>query len=101
MSESAPPPIAGMKVAPYGLPLMLDAWVGLLHFAIGRPEVRQRFKEETGNDLDDFLGRSALDALIDQATGRDRAMMVAFCDWVTVTYWGDGEAWSEIERDAP
>lgn len=96
MSETAAPPIAGMKVAPYGLPLMLDAWVGLLHFAIGRPEVRQRFKEETGNDLDDFLGRSALDALIDQATGRDRAAFVAFCDWVTVNMWGDGTDPHEI-----
>lgn len=91
MSNIAPP-VAGMKVAPFGLPAMLDAWVGLLHFAIGEREIRAQFKAETGYDLDAFIGRSALDALIDQATGHEREAFVAFCDWVTVNMWGDGTA---------
>lgn len=90
------PPVAGMKVAPFGLPEMLDAWVGLLHFAIGEREVRAQFKAETGHDLDAFIGRSALDVLIDQATGHDREAFVAFCDWVTVNMWGDGTDPHEI-----
>ena len=90
------PPIAGMKVVPFGLPLMLDAWLGLLYFAIGEREVRARFKCETGYDLDSLAMVAGIDRLVDQATGRDREIIVAFCDWVTVNMWGDGTDPHEI-----
>lgn len=95
MNELAPP-IAGMKVAPFGLPEMVDAWVGLLHFAIGEPEVRAQFKAETGHDLDSLAMVAGIDRLVNQATGRDREIIVAFCDWVTVNLWGDGTAPDEV-----
>ena len=81
-------PIDGMKEEPYGLPLMMDAWRGCVHWAIGRQEFRDSFKKDTGNDLEMLVGRSAIEKMIDESCGLDKEMMAQFCDWVTINLWG-------------
>lgn len=83
-------PVEGMKKEPYGLPLMLDAWIGLVHWAIGKETFRERFKKDTGHDFKFLLSRSPIDMMIDKSTGIEREIFVAFCDWVTENLWGDG-----------
>lgn len=82
------PPIPGMTVTPMGLPLMGPAWASLLQWAIREPAIRARFKKETGHDLLSLASAHPINRMIDQATGRERAMILAFADWVSVNYWG-------------
>jgi hypothetical protein len=84
-------PIEGMKEVPEGLPLMLPAWIGLVRYAIGKEEIREQFKKDTGKDLKTLLNRSSFIALIDQTSGYERHLMASFCDWVTVNLWGGGK----------
>lgn len=84
------PPIEGMQVVPWGLPLMTEAWISLVIHAVGKDEVISAFKAETGHDLRSLTNASLVAAMADKATGRDRQMMASFCDWVTVNLWGDG-----------
>jgi len=87
------PPIVGMKAVPWGCdegPLMAGAFVGCVRFALGEPELRQQFKDETGQDITALVTGSPIDRMIDEATGHDRAVFAAFADWVSVNLWGDG-----------
>lgn len=83
------PPIKGMLTQPMGLPLMGDAWVGCLLFCSKEPEALARFKAETGFDLPNLLTATPLEHAIDQATGHEKAVVVAFADWVTKNVWGE------------
>lgn len=86
------PPFKGMKLMPYGLPLMLDAWIGCVMWASGQELIVAEFCKETGFNANFFIHRSALDAAIDKATGFEREIMVRFCDFVTERLWGiEGE----------
>ena len=82
-------PIKGMTKEPYGLPMMLDAWLGCLHWAIGKDEIRAQFKSDTGKNLESLVGATAFEKMIDKATGYDRELFAAFADWVTINFWGD------------
>ena len=64
------PPFKGMKLMPYGLPLMLDAWIGCVMWASGQELIVAEFCKETGFNANFFIHRSALDAAIDKATGK-------------------------------
>jgi hypothetical protein len=64
---------------------MRVAWASFCRWAITDRDIRRQFVEETGISLD-VEARSGLDALIDQATGRNEA----FLKWVTLTWWGRG-----------
>lgn len=77
-----------LKYRPYGLPLMLEAWLGCVHWAIGQPEIRDAFRRQEGRDLSVLLNRAPMAQMIDEATGRDREILISFCDWVTVHFWG-------------
>lgn len=81
-------PVEGMTVPPMGLPLMEDAWKGLVRYCAGQPEAIEAFARDTGRDLSKIMPRSPLEAIIDQATGHQSEVFVAFCDWVTETLWG-------------
>ena len=82
-------PIKGMKTDPYGLPLMMQAWIDFIRWAIGEKEIRAKFQKETDIHIENLIPRNALDAMIDEATGYDgKEMIVAFCDWVTMEFWG-------------
>jgi len=84
-------PIKGMKEEPYGLPIMLPAWIGLVSYAIRQNEIRQQFKKDTGHDLAMLVNRSPIARMVDEAVGLDRTLISAFADWVTVNLWGDGK----------
>lgn len=88
------PPLPGMTVIPkfYGSDMWQlvggSAWLGLMEWAMTRREFIERFESETGLSLKYITARSSLDAMIDKASGRDAKTMAAWCDWVTINYWG-------------
>lgn len=83
-------------------PLMMGAWASCLSWAIGEPEIRAAFKEQTGHDLDSIATARGLDKMIDEATGHTRAVMAAWCDWATRNIWGTDEepSWSPAWQEA-
>ena len=81
-------PIPGMKIVPYGCPMMTDAFLGCVHWAVGEEHIKQAFKAETGLDLDSLVTASPLARQIDETTGRTSDMMAAFCDFVAENVWG-------------
>jgi hypothetical protein len=91
------PPIPGMHEIPFGLPEMQGAWAGCVSWALSVPELREQFKAETGHDLDALAGAQGLDQMIDEATGRSRDVLVAWCDWVTTYVWGPATLFEELK----
>jgi len=91
MTADPTPPIEGMTVAPFGLPLMGDAWSACMSWAIGVPEIRAQFKADTGRDIESVANARGIAKAIDEATGHSRAVMLAWLDWATVNVWGNGE----------
>lgn len=68
-------PIDGMTVVPFGLPLMIEAWLGCMCWAVDQPEHLAQFESDTGLRFVD-----------------DPKVFVAFCDWATANIWGvEGE----------
>lgn len=96
-------PILGMKLTPayWGSdPLMMGAYMSHLTYCVGKPEIKARFKAETGMDLDRVLMARGLEQMVDKATGHDRATVAAFADWVTEWLWGiDGVEPTEEQQD--
>lgn len=90
MSEPEIPdfPVKGMKVVPYGYPLMTDAWAGCMMWAIGNTEIRAKFAEETKLSIDDIVNQRGFAKLIDEATGYKREVLIRFLDWATERVWG-------------
>lgn len=82
------PPIEGMSVVPYGLPLLRDARLSCCVSMLGQDEAHAAFKEETGHDIGSLVSGSGLDRLIDQVSGRDRTIMISWLNWVTTHVWG-------------
>lgn len=66
--------------------LMVQPWVDCLHWAIADPNVLQQFIDETGSPRP---AGNALDRMIDQATGADRALVVKFVAWFNERVWFD------------
>lgn len=77
-----------LKVRPDGIDFMPEAWLGCVSWAIGKPEMREQFKQDTGLDLSSLVSRDPISAMIDRQTGRERDMLLKFCDWVTENIWG-------------
>lgn len=65
---------------------MTPAWLGCVSWAIGKPEIVEAFRAETGNRW--RPSPSPFDQMIDQATGADRDFIEAFIRWVNVNIWG-------------
>ncbi len=88
MSETQKPkgPVE-RRVRPFGDAEMEPAWGACVAWAMGIDELREQFKHDTGHDLDSLHG-SAVEQMIDEATGRTREIMAAWCDWVTENIWG-------------
>ncbi len=88
------PPLPGMTVIPEYYPspewdfLFGAAWLGLCEFCLTMEAERAAFEHDTGLSLAALVGRTPLDKLIDQATGHEKKVMAAWCDWVTVNRWG-------------
>jgi hypothetical protein len=66
-------------------PLLIPAWLGLLHYALGQPEMVAQFRQDTGHQW--HPGSTPLDRLVDEATGAERAFLEAFAAWVNATLW--------------
>src|SRR5882724_13725088 len=99
INKDCAPPVAGMKTKPYGFPLMMEAWVGCVLWAAQQREFRYQFTKKTGLKLENILNRSGLEAAIDKATGHEREVIAAFCDYVTENMWGtDTEEITVIEQ---
>lgn len=62
------------------------AWVDFLHWAIGDRAMRAQFEAETGLKLS--APATAIEALVDEATGSHRQLILAFARWATKTYYG-------------
>lgn len=75
----------------YGDGVMEGMWIGLLVWAATKNEIVTSFKEETGLDLPNMINSRGINAMIDKATGYDRAVVVAWADFVTKHLWGEEE----------
>ena len=71
---------------------MADAYLGCVSFALSNDDIKRAFKAETGADLDELAAARGEARLIDEATGRTRAVMASFMDFVTRTVWGEEAA---------
>lgn len=78
--------------------IMAAAWSDFLRYAISDPDIVNAFSRDTGRKL--FAARSAMDALIDKATGRENDDIMAFMVWATRTQWGWDEAPASFRIDA-
>lgn len=61
--------------------VMESAWRDFLTWLASDPKVVAAFNEETGRQWQ--ASRSAIEAMIDRATGKDDADMMAFLVWAT------------------
>ena len=69
---------------------MTQAWVDCLIFAINQPEIVAQFREESGNNYS--VGRTPIERMIDDATGRTQQFIVEFVKWANINVWGPLEA---------
>lgn len=79
----------GQFLAPY-VPrdmLMAGPWFAHLQFCLGREDIMQAFRAETGCQWQP--GRTPLERMIDDATGAHREMLVQFAAWVNANLWGE------------
>jgi len=81
-------PIKGMTKEPMGLPIMIDAWLGCVNWAVTVNDFKKDFKKETGLDVGKLLKRSSLEIMIDESTGFEQDAISKWCDWVTENIWG-------------
>lgn len=86
--DEFPLPIAGMTLTPYGWPFMAGAYLGLVQFLLTKREATDAFKADTGHDIMRVLLGRGIGAMVDKATGYDKAVVAAFADWVTKNHWG-------------
>ena len=83
------PLLEGMTTKPYGLPMMAGFWWSCVLATADEPKAVEAFRKETGLKL--CFGVSPLERMIDKAAGRDKSIVVAWCDWVTRNVWGEEE----------
>ena len=67
-----------------GDPLMEVAFADCVRWAWRDPQTRQAFEEETGMSS----AKDPMGAMIDEATGYDKAVAERFIRWVTEEMWG-------------
>lgn len=66
---------------------LIGAWIGCLSWALGEPKVVDAFRADTG--INYSPPRSGIDRMIDEATGADKAFIMAFLKWFNANVWGD------------
>jgi hypothetical protein len=62
------------------------AWADFVRWAWEQPAIRAAFTDATG--IRTVGSRSAIEKLIDEATGAATSEAAAFVEWVTRTQWG-------------
>lgn len=71
-------------------PLMYPAFIGCVHWALGKDEIVDAFRKKSGNTWQ--LGRTPIDRMIDRSTGVERDFMQQFSDYVADEIFGRPEA---------
>lgn len=61
-------------------------WRDFVLWAFGEPDILRAFRDSTGIDLGEHA--SPLGGLVDEATGKTRADLNRFVDFVTAEIWG-------------
>jgi hypothetical protein len=69
---------------------MMEAWVGALHYALGEPSIMARYRADTGDKW--MPASTAIDKMIDEASGRKQKFLVAFVRWFNEHVWGPIDA---------
>jgi hypothetical protein len=64
------------------------AFADLCSWAIVQPGFQFQFKEQTGHDLSALATASQIENMIDESTGRTKAIMAAWVEWVRENLWG-------------
>jgi hypothetical protein len=67
------------------------AFADLCSWAIVQPSFQFQFKEQTGHDLAALATASPIENIIDESTGRTKAIMAAWVEWVRENLWGTTE----------
>lgn len=73
---------------------MAHAWVDALRWAIGEEKVLADFRKATGNAW--TPPKTPIDAMVDSASGADKAFIEAFVAWFNENVWGN-EPLDELE----
>ena len=75
-----------MSLRPSEMPSVLDvAWVGFVSFMLREPDQVKRYRYETGDKW--TPGTTAIDRMVDEATGRDIQFIKDFVAWVNPMFW--------------
>ncbi len=75
-------------------PLMVQAWVDCLMWAIGQKDIIDAFRSDTG-----IMWRPAsnpIHKMIDDATGAEGEFVKRFTEWFNESVWGDSR--TEVSR---
>lgn len=65
---------------------MIPAWLGCITFAIRQPGALDQFRADTGFNWEP--GKTGIDRMIDEATGREQDFVREFVLWVNRNVWG-------------
>lgn len=77
----------GMTITPLGWPMMAQAYIDFALFASAQEDFVFEFERDTGVKY--FSPQTTLDKMIDEETGREKFLLSAFLDWLTVNHWGE------------
>ena len=67
-------------------PIMKGMWYGCISFGLGKTEIMDQFRKDTGNNY--RVSSNPIDKAIDEATGVDKAFLKEFAVWMNKNYWG-------------
>lgn len=73
------------------MPIHVGMFVSALGHALGNEEMRAAYQAQTGKTPYQ-VPSNPLDAMVDQATGADRAAIEDFARWFAKEVWGPDEA---------
>ena len=65
---------------------MVPAWLNCIEYSLGNDAIMAEYREQTGEQW--TPGRTPLDRMIDEATGRDVQFLRDFITWFNVNVWG-------------
>ncbi len=87
MTEAPRPSLMRSDTPDYMAPM----WASCMDWAIRQPEMVEAFRKETGNNWQP--GKTAIEQMVDKASGGDRAFCEGFIKWANENVWGklDGE----------
>lgn len=66
--------------------IMMPAWLGALDWALGKDDIVEAFRADTGNRW--RPGRAPIERMIDRATRSDERFLKEFVGWFNANVWG-------------